>query len=210
MNKSDYYNEIFRSGAGEEYDRSPGKEVLVNAFKDVSLVLQHAVVIDIGCGTGYMLKLVYSVVAHDKTRFIGIDISEEAIKIAKQKYPNMEFYVKDGTCTNFEDSSVDIVVSYGAYEHFDKPEDGIKEMARILKPGGLFLLMIPALGHYRKDRNYEGWYEDKTGQPQWNYFRETWKCFFLKYRLELFPMDGVLKYGAKNSGCFFSGRRTQL
>jgi len=208
MHKVDYYNEMFKAGKGEGWDNAPGKIIILNAFKDISAQLsKDTIILDVGCGTGYMLNMIQNTIQSNAIKLIGIDISEVAINIAKKRYPDIEFHLGDATHTFFEDKSIDVVISYGTYEHFDVPEDGIKEMARILKPWSVFLLMIPALGHYRKDRTDEGWYEDKTGQPQWNLFRETWELFFRKYKLKLSSVDKSIKHGAKNPGVFFFGNK---
>ena len=64
----------------------------------------------------------------------------------------------------------DLVLSYGSLEHIEDSERLFRVIARLLKPGGFFLFMIPALGHYRTDRTDEGWYEDldTNRQLQWN------------------------------------------
>jgi len=207
MDKIDYYNRMFRAGRDKEWDKAPGKTVLVNAFKELGEDVGFGTVLDVGCGTGCLLSLIYDAVKKQGLKFFGIDISEAAINLAKGRYPAIRFRVEDGMDTSFKDESIGILTGYGVYEHFDNPEGGIKEIARILTPSGIFLLMIPALGHYRDDRNDEGWYEDKTGQPQWNFFRKTWEDFFNKYNLKLSSQEEALKYGAKNPGCFFFGRK---
>ncbi len=210
MNKVNYYNQQFISGKGEEWDKAPGKQVILNASGEFFRFPKGAVVLDIGCGTGYLLNLISQKFNKDKNiSFIGLDLSDKAIAIARERYRHLKFYVEDGNNTHFTATSIDAVISYGTLEHFDSPENGIKEIGRILKPSGIFLTMIPALGHYRDDRTDEGWYEDKTGQPQWNFLRQTWEGFFKKYKLSLLYLDTAKKYGAINPGCFFFGRKNE-
>jgi len=207
MDKVNYYNKIFKEGKDREWDKAPGKTVILNAIKDYNLY-ENAVILDIGCATGYMLSLIFNTLSKNyKLMLIGIDISEVALNIAKQRYPNIKFIIGDGINLSFKDSCIDLSINYGTLEHFDNPEKGIKEIARVLRQSGLFLHMIPALGHYRKDRADEGWYGDKTGQPQWNFFRKTWERFFEKSGLQLNPMNNAIKYGAENPGCFFFGKK---
>ena len=65
-----------------------------------------------------------------------------------------------------------------------------RRLARILKPGAIFLLMLPSLCIYRTDRNDEGWYPDVTGQPQWNFTRPTWNRHFAYAGLALWESEG--------------------
>lgn len=211
MNRNKYYDEMYLKGKGKEWDKAPGKEVIVNAFKGIVLpnLSEALYILDIGCGTGYLLSRIYNITQSKTAHLIGIDISSVAIKIAKKRYEQLGivFKIEDGCSINLENESVDVAISYGTFEHFDNPDLGIKEMSRILKCGGYFLTMIPALGHYRKDREDEGWYPDKTGQLQWNLFRKTWEDFFVKSKLLLFPMESAKKYGAINPGVFFFGMK---
>lgn len=45
----------------------------------------------------------------------------------------------------YESSSFDLAVCFSVFEHLDRYEQGLQEVARILKPGGLFLLGMPAV-----------------------------------------------------------------
>jgi len=67
--------------------------------------------------------------------------------------------------------------------------------------------MIPTLGVYRVDRQDEGWYEDLTGQPQWNLNRETWESYFSEYGLMLWETDSSQQFGALKPGVFYFGRK---
>jgi len=173
MKRRDYYNSMFKKGVGEHWESAPGKKVVISAFKKFLAPIDGSLVVDVGCGTGPLFADEMSVLNRkNEIKYLGIDFSTEGIAIAKQKYSHAEFKVSDGARTGLKDASVDMVLSYGAYEHFDEPREAIQELSRILKKSGMFFVMIPALGHYRKDRSDEGWYEDKTGQSQWNFFRE--------------------------------------
>jgi len=61
---------------------------------------------------------------------------------------NVDFSVQDVTATDFSDASFDAVLSMETVEHVDD-DAYIREIARIVRPGGLFILSTPqnALGH---------------------------------------------------------------
>lgn len=52
-------------------------------------------VLDIGCGTGFFLDLFYSEYEKAESNYIGIDISDEMVKCAREKYPKVKFYAED-------------------------------------------------------------------------------------------------------------------
>lgn len=97
--------------------------------------------LDVGCGLG-----------NDLSRFIlggadgvGIDISETAIKLSEQNLQHRklsaELYQMDGENMRFEDNSFDIVYCHTVLHFTPNPEILIKEIHRILKPGGQAILM---------------------------------------------------------------------
>ena len=108
-------------------------------------------ILELGCGTGRFCYLL----AKDflDSEVIGIDISENSIKIAnsfkdKINQSNISFQIGNLFNTNFKDSSFDVVYNEGVIEHFrldDKPnyEDALKEMVRLSKVGGKVIVAVP-------------------------------------------------------------------
>jgi len=96
--------------------------------------------LDIGCGTGYyslrLLKMGFDVV--------GLDISGKSIKLAKLKtescgFGHIDFNRADATVLPFNEISFDVVVAMGSVlNHVPAPEQMIREISRVLRPGGLF------------------------------------------------------------------------
>jgi len=80
-------------------------------------------------------------------------------------------------------------------------------------PNGVFFCMMPTLGIDRTDRDDEGWYEERQvqgspiNQMQWNLKRNTWEKYFADSNLLLFPLIGVVEFGAKKPGVFFFGKK---
>ncbi|SPD73912.1 hypothetical protein PITCH_A2030056 [uncultured Desulfobacterium sp.] len=100
-------------------------------------------VVDIGTGPGTIPLNLKS--SFPKTRFIGIDISEDMILMAKGHAVRSGFQlpvlVGDGQSLPFGADKVDCVISLFAMHHMDHPKRLLKEIDRVLKPGGVLLII---------------------------------------------------------------------
>jgi len=98
-------------------------------------------VLDIACGEGYGSFLLAD---HAKS-VIGVDISDEVIRHARNKYAisNLKFEQGDCLCIPIKDNSIDIVVSFETVEHHDQHDKMLSEIKRVLRPGGILVISTP-------------------------------------------------------------------
>jgi len=199
------------------WENAPGKAVILKALdglledssENADSKYSRCSLVDIGCGTGFFLNVISS--KYKLGRFIGIDLSLEAITMGRHLYPHLDLRCEDACHTSIKKSTIDFLIGYGCYEHFLDPLAGLREASMILKKNGIFLLMMPTLGIDRTDRTDEGWYEEREidGQPilqkQWNFKRVTWESLLKKAGLMLWDFDLPRKFGAIKPGVFFFG-----
>lgn len=93
--------------------------------------------LDVGCGIGQYVKIA------KELKFVakGLDISEEAVKIARKN--NLDVVLGDMRKLPFKDNSFDIVVAGGSIEHFPETQQALKEINRVLRPGGILIGNVP-------------------------------------------------------------------
>jgi ubiquinone/menaquinone biosynthesis C-methylase UbiE len=109
-------------------------------------------VVDIASGEGYgsylMSKYAESVV--------GIDISDEAVYYAQNKYSagNLKYVLGSAFKIPLDDNSVDVVVSFETIEHHDQHEEMMLEIKRILKNDGLLIISSPDRLNYSEIPEY--------------------------------------------------------
>ena len=97
-------------------------------------------VLDVGCGTGEMaaklMRLGYEV--------CGVDLAEPMIRHARDRYGPDRFRVGDIEHIPFRDNTFDAVVCLGVIEYLATDEQALREIWRVLKPGGSAVVATPS------------------------------------------------------------------
>lgn len=118
-------------------------QVTKSLLEEALYGIQGKSVLDLGCGDGV---LSYHI-ARSGGFVSGVDLCEYAIEYAKkqtaQRGISINFSVQDACATAFLTSSFDAVVSNEVIEHLDEPERLLREIERVLKPGGIAVISTP-------------------------------------------------------------------
>lgn len=110
-------------------------------YEAVLPFVKNKTVLDVASGSGYGTKLL----ASQARQVTGVDVSEEAVEYSKANFSakNVTFKQGDGVSIPLEDNSVDVVVSFETIEHIDDYVTFMKEIKRVLKKDGTFILSTP-------------------------------------------------------------------
>ena len=107
-------------------------------------------VLEIGCGNGADAVMF---AAHG-ARYVGVDLTQKAVDGTRR---HLALEGLEGRCDlanverlDCDDDSFDIVYSYGVLHHTHSPERAMQEVWRVLKPGGVALVML----YHRHSFNY--------------------------------------------------------
>lgn len=125
-----------------------GKRILQNAAKSV-LHYKPQRILDIGCGNGYLCRLL----SDAGVECIGIEPAPEGLELAKKLVPEGKFYVR--SC--YEDpidsdlGKFDLIVSTEVIEHLYFPRKLVKFAKGHLNPNGVFLITTPDYGSYLRN-----------------------------------------------------------
>ncbi len=98
-------------------------------------------VIDVACGTGALAIAANDYVA-PKGSIVGIDINEGMLNIARSKSSYVEWLNAPAETLPFNDNQFDCAISQFGLMYFENQESAIREMMRVLRPGGSLALAV--------------------------------------------------------------------
>jgi SAM-dependent methyltransferase len=101
-------------------------------------------VLDVGCGAGSVAKAVKS--ERPELEVFGCDLSRSALAAASVEPGGVEFRLGTAEGLPFGDGEFDFVWIFDVLEHVESPEKVLAEVARVLKRGGRFHIVLPLEG----------------------------------------------------------------
>lgn len=94
--------------------------------------------LDVGCASGWFLSRL--ALEYPTTRCIGLDVYEKAVEYGKKRYKHLKLVHADAHKIPFSDNSFDVVTCTEVLEHVIGPEKVLREIKRVLKPGGIAII----------------------------------------------------------------------
>ena len=166
---------------------------------------QELKVLELGCGNGYTADQLVKTV---KMQLTCIDDCQELLAIARRRnLPGVQFQAADVLKLEFSDASFDVIFSERCLINLDtwvKQRQALTEAARVLKPGGVFLVMeafTDGLEKLNEARNAVGL--GRISQPFHNRFFDKRSFLeFMKSQFRPFSLPGV--HAIENGGYFLS------
>ena len=125
---------------------------IISRILDGAEVVEGKDVLDVACGTGVLFP---DYLARNVGSLTAVDISPEMVKIAESKYPGRVQVL----CGDVEEldfgRKFDCIMVYNAFPHFPEPENLIRTLSGLLKPGGT-LTVAHGMSRAAIDRHHEG------------------------------------------------------
>ncbi len=147
-------------------------DTTIRALADGGVDLGGKRVADIGCGEG--ITDLGLVMRAGPAELVGYDVSptdtghllSEARRegVAKALPANLRFEVSQPTVIPAEDDAFDVVLSWSAFEHIEDPSAVMSEIARVLRPDGVFLLQLWPFFHSEHGSHLWEWFPEGFAQ----------------------------------------------
>lgn len=186
--RADFWNQ----SSEEMWERGSRKTIVPFLSKHMKPGIEIA---DLGCGDGYGSYKLYEA----GYRVIGIDLSEEMMKKAKEREAEgLTFQQGDLTRLPLADEQMSGLMAINSLEWTEKPLDALNEMRRVLKKNGLFCLGLLGPASPPRSNSYRRLY----GEPVICNTMMPWECE------QLVQENGWEVIGGQ--GVFLSGVREEL
>ncbi|NOQ74021.1 MAG: methyltransferase domain-containing protein [Crocinitomix sp.] len=135
-NVQTYYNEIAQNYDSSRFSNTYGSFIdkQERIFLDRHVFSKNT--LNLGCGTGRFMEYCST----------GIDFSAEMLKIAKENFPEGEYFLGNADTTPFDNHQFDTVICFHVLMHLTPTETEaiFREVNRILKPDGVFIFDYPS------------------------------------------------------------------
>ena len=201
MNKKTEESRIAYNKIAFEYDTSREGQYTRFHIEELSNTIDLSegnVVLDIACGNGTLLS---ELSKKAKIQANGIDVSENMIRVAKLRYPNINFETRSCYPLEWSDESIDIITVCCAFHHFDNPQGFVNECKRVLKKKGTIYIAEPNFGTALRFLANKVWFHfSKSGDVR----------IYSKKELEVFFNNSGFKavqIYRKNKGLFLKAEK---
>ncbi|MFN3551130.1 MAG: class I SAM-dependent methyltransferase, partial [Endomicrobiia bacterium] len=142
MNRKQFFDKLSESWDKKSENSKKRKKIIEQKIFPLlkKFVKPNHNVLDLGCGTGILLPYLKSLVGK-KGKVYALDFSEKMLNKAKEKFGNEIFYIKANAHNlPFKKEKFESVVCLDTFPHFVDKFKVIKEINRILKPKGYFVI----------------------------------------------------------------------
>lgn len=119
-------------------------------------------ILDVGCGTGRFLRKAAQ--RWPAARLVGVDPSQGMIEVARRLTPGATLHMASAESLPLPDASVDMAVTTMSFHHWKDRAAGVREIARVLRPGGQFCLadaglpaLVARLLHHMQGNSFAQW-----------------------------------------------------
>ena len=163
-------NALFRANPALDYEQQVRSGAVLARLRPIA----GETILDIGCGNARdMIRILEA-----GARIVGIDLSEGMIDQARRElqaagHRDVRLDVGDATQMPFPDASFDKVLCSEVIEHIPDADAAVREIRRVLKPGGMLVISTPNRTSWYGFDRYILW--ARVLRRRWNHPFDNWR-----------------------------------
>ena len=136
------YNRVYSSDRLLNQYLGPERFEFYEELATIFAPLAPRSLIDVGCGTGHLLRFTVDRMAVVPEQIVGIDHSEAGIRRARELLPSATWMVADLYDAALRDQ-FDLVLCTEVLEHLHEPQRAVDELRRLCAPHGHIAITVP-------------------------------------------------------------------
>jgi 2-polyprenyl-3-methyl-5-hydroxy-6-metoxy-1,4-benzoquinol methylase len=164
---------ITRENTLGAYDRIYGSDRLlgeylgperVGFYEEVATIVapfEPRSIVDVGCGTGHLLRFVVERMSGTPERVVGIDHSEAGLRRARELLPSATWRVEDIYDLSVDGERFDLVLCTEVLEHLHEPERAVRVLRSLCASDGRVVITVPDGARDSWEGHVNFWEEDQ-------------------------------------------------
>lgn len=132
----DYYQRGVKKNLLQHIWHTQKLKIITNLINSSKITPKN--ILDVGCASGWFLEQIR--IQYPKADCTGIDVYKKAIEWGKSHYKSLELIHADAHNLPLPNESFDLVICAEVLEHVVEPEKVLKEINRVLTPGGIAII----------------------------------------------------------------------
>jgi demethylmenaquinone methyltransferase/2-methoxy-6-polyprenyl-1,4-benzoquinol methylase len=163
-------------------------------------------ILDVATGTGDLAVMLSRV---PNAEVVGIDLSDEMLKRARLKKPNIRFELGEAESLKFSNETFEAVTAGFGARNFEDLQQGLNEFYRILKPNGVAAILEPMIPRNGIVKNFYQWYFKNVLPKMASLFTKSDFAYdYLPRSVAMFPQGEdfltYLKRAGFREACFYT------
>lgn len=144
---TDDLTSLHENAAGSDHfiDRASRRHAIDQIRRHLPKSVEKPVILEVGCSSGFLLHDMRQ--AFPQAEIIGSDYVRGPLEVLARTTPDLPLLQFDMVQCPLPSESVDVVVALNVLEHIEDDTGAMRQMLRVLRPGGVAVLEIPAGPH---------------------------------------------------------------